>query len=253
VEREYLLATASIDLTGKLWKVGCADMVMADEDDEPRQEQQWTFQQVHHLTGHEARLCKTAFHPAGKHVATTSFDHTWRLWDVATGQESLLQDGHAAPVYGVAFHPDGGLCATTDFAGVCHAWDLRTGKTVRHLVSVHAGRVLQTAFHPVSGFQWTTAGDDGTVKVWDLRRSAGRQAVLSVPAHSRLITGLKFDETGEVLASSSFDSTVKLWNTRNWKLLNELQGHDGKVAAVDFASYNAIVTCGFDKTLKLWR
>jgi WD40 repeat protein len=45
-------------------------------------------------------------------------------------------------------------------------------------------------------------------------------------------------------------------------MLHTLQGHEGKVTGVDFITYpttsNAaktpfsIVTCGFDKTLKLW-
>ena len=32
------------------------------------------------------RLGRLAFHPFGRHLATASFDQTWRLWDVQTGQ-----------------------------------------------------------------------------------------------------------------------------------------------------------------------
>ena len=49
-----------------------------------------------------------AFHPCGDYVATASFDKTWRLWSVETGEELLCQEGHSRPVYDLSFHPDGG-------------------------------------------------------------------------------------------------------------------------------------------------
>ncbi|EED95792.1 small nuclear ribonucleoprotein prp4, partial [Thalassiosira pseudonana CCMP1335] len=230
-----MIASASIDLTAKLCKE-CA-----------------------HLKGHAARLCSVAFHPTGRFVATTSFDHTWRLWDVETssmeeGKELLLQDGHAREVYGVGFHPDGSLVATTDFGGVVQCWDLRTGKSACHFLG-HAKRVVCSEFSP-NGFQLATAGDDGTIKIWDLRR---RRLSTSIPAHTNVITQLKFahsssSQNGEFLTSSSFDGTGKIWSTRDWKLLTTLQGHEGKVMGIDVLDGQApgIVTCGFDKTLKLW-
>lgn len=242
-----LLCTTSIDLSAKLWKLTESDS-MQEEDTV----QAWKPEPVAHLQGHAARLCKSAFHPMGRHVATTSYDHTWRLWDVEhSANELLLQDGHWKPVYGIGFHPDGSLVATTDFAGVVHIWDLRTGKSIRHFMG-HAGRVLNAQFQH-NGFQLATAGDDGTIKIWDLRR---RKQAVSIPAHTNLVTKLVFDESSEYMVSSSFDGTVKLWNTRNWKMLHSLHGHEGPVTGVDIVrggSSPAMVSCGFDKTLKLWR
>lgn len=245
-----LLATTSIDLTAKLWKVTKNDVSMSaindggDTNDTPA----FGITEQAHLQGHAARLCRAAFHPMKQHVATTSFDHTWRLWDIETGKNILLQDGHWRECYGVGFHPDGSLCSTTDFAGVVHLWDLRTGKSVVHFMG-HAKRVLNAEFAP-TGFQLATAGDDGTIKIWDLRR---RKVAVSVPAHSNLVTGLKFAASGEYLASSSFDGTAKLWSCRDYQMLNQFQGHEGKVAGVDLVDDHTIVTCGFDKTLKMWR
>ena len=48
----------------------------------------------------------------GRHVATASFDETWRLWDVETCSCLLEQEGHSRSVYTVAFHPDGSLAAS---------------------------------------------------------------------------------------------------------------------------------------------
>ena len=53
-----------------------------------------------------------AFQPSGNYVASASFDTTWRLWDVTTSQELLLQEGHSKEVYSVDFQDDGALVAS---------------------------------------------------------------------------------------------------------------------------------------------
>ena len=138
-----MVASASIDLTAKLCKVAlnpdASDDAMEVDESKSNEALKYNVEEVAHLKGHAARLCSVAFHPTGRYVATTSFDHTWRLWDVETsnmqeGKELLLQDGHAKEVYGVGFHPDGSLVATTDFGGVVQCWDLRTGKSACHFL-----------------------------------------------------------------------------------------------------------------------
>ena len=64
------------------------------------------------LKGHQDRVCRVAFHPSGDYVASASFDTTWRLWDVATSKELLLQEGHSKEVYSVEFQDDGALVAS---------------------------------------------------------------------------------------------------------------------------------------------
>lgn len=306
-----LLATASIDLTAALWRVRpneckgksknnnemldpamdidtatTSTTIKPDSSTNlPNSKQDlFSIQRIMSFRGHEARLCKVAFHTSGRFVGTTSFDHTWRLWDIQEGRDDpllLLQDGHARETYGIGMHPDGSLVSTTDFGGVVQCWDLRTGKTICHFKG-HAKRVLCSEFAP-NGFQLATSGDDGTLKIWDLRR---RRPLASIPAHSNLVTSVRFanefeqwsssssdddderridptmmDDNGggdEFLATSSFDGTIKLWSTRDWKLLSTLRGHEGKVMGVDIlrggdkAGKPAIVSCGYDKTLKLW-
>jgi len=250
------LASASIDLTGKLWKVGLNENGGADSNSNVEQNEKYNITEMAELKGHAARLCKVAFHPSGRYVGTTSFDHTWRLWDIESGgKEILLQDGHWKETYGIGFHPDGSLVSTTDFGSVVQVWDMRSGKSACHFLG-HAKRVLCTEFSP-NGFQLATAGDDGTIKVWDLRQ---RKLYASIPAHSRLITQIKFahegyGQNGEYLTSCSFDGTGKVWSTRNWKLLSTLRGHEGKIMGVDIldGTDTGIVTVGYDKTMKYWR
>ncbi len=51
-------------------------------------------------------------HPMGRHLGTASFDQTWRLWDLETGDCLLEQEGHSRSVYALAFQRDGALAAS---------------------------------------------------------------------------------------------------------------------------------------------
>lgn len=64
------------------------------------------------MKGHQDRICRVAFHPSGDYVASASFDTSWRLWDVTTSKELLLQEGHSKEVYAVEFQEDGALAAS---------------------------------------------------------------------------------------------------------------------------------------------
>lgn len=64
------------------------------------------------MKGHVDRVARVAFHPTGTYVASASFDTTWRLWDVNTTKEVLLQEGHSKEVFSVEFQNDGALCAS---------------------------------------------------------------------------------------------------------------------------------------------
>jgi U4/U6 small nuclear ribonucleoprotein PRP4 len=64
------------------------------------------------MKGHQDRICRVAFHPSGNYVASASFDTTWRLWDINTSKELLLQEGHSKEVYTVEFQDDGALAAS---------------------------------------------------------------------------------------------------------------------------------------------
>ena len=64
------------------------------------------------LQGHRARVVRTVFHPSGNYVVSASFDGTWRLWDVESSKELLMQEGHAKEVFTVACQGDGSLVAS---------------------------------------------------------------------------------------------------------------------------------------------
>ena len=81
---------------------------------------------------------------------------------------------------------------------------------------------------------------------------------MALPAHSNLISDLKFSSSGEVLLTSSFDGSSKIWGTRDHRLLKTCLGHFGRVMACDCSPDDSsaknirFTTAGYDRTLKIW-
>ncbi len=64
-----------------------------------------------------AMVWSLAFTPDGRRLASGSRDMTVKLWDIASGQETLTFRGFTSEVSAVAFNPDGDCLVTTDQGG----------------------------------------------------------------------------------------------------------------------------------------
>mmetsp|Transcript_31262 Transcript_31262/g.57206 ORF Transcript_31262/g.57206 Transcript_31262/m.57206 type:complete len:479 (-) Transcript_31262:70-1506(-) len=210
-------------------------------------------QPVSVLEGHEDRVNRVVFHPMGEHLVSTSHDMSVRLWDIATSSELLLQEGHSRPTYGLSMHPDGSLLATSDLGGIVRVWDLRSGKCIMPLTG-HGKQVLSVDFHP-RGTQLATAADDHSVRIWDLRR---RRCVHNLLAHNKLISEVSFERgEGRLMLTASYDCSIKLWNTTDWRVVKVLIGHEGRVMGADHIpsslnGHHYVGSVAYDRTLKFW-
>ncbi|KAJ4766799.1 hypothetical protein LUZ62_077174 [Rhynchospora pubera] len=228
-EMKLLVASASADRTAKLWDNNGNLLT--------------TFK------GHLDRLGRIAFHPSGKYLGTASFDKTWRLWDVSTGKELLLQEGHSRSVYSICFHPDGSLAASCGLDSLARVWDLRTGRSILAFEG-HVKPVLGISFSP-NGYHLATGSEDNFCRIWDLRK---RKNIYSIPAHKNLISQVKYEpQEGYFLATSSYDTKAALWSAKDFKPIKILDGHEAKVTGLDITSDGQkIATVAHDRTIKIW-
>lgn len=203
---------------------------------------------LHKLKGHHGVVSSCEFHAGGRLLGTAGHDYSWRLWDVETGSELLLQDGHVKECSALGFHPDGSLAMTGDAGGVALLWDLRSGQCVAPFQG-HIKKISGVSFAR-NGYQVATCSLDNTVKIWDLRK---KKCGYTLPAHSNVLSDVKFSACGELLLTASFDGTMKIWGARDFHILRTLSGHSGKVMSCDFApDERHVVSAGFDRTIKLW-
>jgi hypothetical protein len=106
-----------------------------------------------------------AFSPDGLRLATSSDDHTARVWDARSGKTLLVFNGHTFAAKGVAFSPDGLRLATASDDHTARVWDARSGQQLVECKG-HTDMVWGVTFSP-DGLRLATASRDSTARVWD--------------------------------------------------------------------------------------
>ena len=177
------------------------------------------------LTGHTDTVNSVAFSPGGRLLVSGSADGTIKIWDVSQwqniGTRAPLTIQMPFPIHTVVFHPNGQLVATS--GGHVKVLDISSQAEIARLQ--HKGWVWTLAISHDGRYLAADEGEGTTVKVWDLQRH--RIATL-LEGHTADINAVKFSPDNRILASSSWNGEVKLWEVSNWKLRGSLrQNGDG--------------------------
>ncbi|HEY7152662.1 MAG TPA: sigma-70 family RNA polymerase sigma factor [Gemmataceae bacterium] len=146
-----------------------------------------------------------AFSPNGKLLAAGRYDHTVKLWNVATGKEKSSLNGHTEPVFSVSFAPDGKTLASGSGDGTVRLWDVATGKEKTTLLK-DARWLLCVAFSPDG--RTLAAGilpknkdkKEYVVKLWDAK--SGKERDVLTGYSTEAISSLAFSPDGKLLATT---------------------------------------------------
>ena len=96
-----------------------------------------------------------------------------------------------------------------------------------------------------------SCSDDFTLFLWDPLVS--KKPISRMTGHQQLVNHLSFSPDGRVIASSSFDKSVKLWDGKTGKFITTLRGHVGAIYQVCWSSDSRqILSASKDSTLKAW-
>ncbi|MGH3874897.1 MAG: TIR domain-containing protein, partial [Pseudonocardiaceae bacterium] len=126
-----------------------------------------------------------------------------------------------------------------------------------HTLISPTGAENGVAFAP-DGRTVATAGQDGTVSLWDLTNPAQPSRIgQPLAGHTGAVTSVTFSPDGRTLAAASADQTVRLWDVSDpaqTSLLGQpLTGHTGPVTSAAFSpDGRTLATTSTDKTARLW-
>ena len=205
---------------------------------------------VRTIDAHSDIIGDLAFSPDGARLASAGDDGTARVWDAATGTLVATLEGHEDEVWSVAFSPDGGKLATGSMDGTLRIWDAATGEQL-HLVPSPEGPVTSVAFSPDGrpAFAYGKLEEPGTIVLLGEGANLERQ---TLEGHTEHVNCITFSPSGRLLASASWDGTVRVWNTERAYPLRRLP-HRGPVFGVAFsADGRYLASCSEDRTVKVW-
>ena len=84
-------------------------------------------------------------------------------------------------------------------------------------------------------------------------RVATAQLKATLEGHTDLVWSVAFRPNGKMLASASWDQTVRLWNVNTGRLLHTLTGHTDEVLNVTFSpDGQTLASASWDGTIHLW-
>ncbi|RGP72341.1 f-box and wd-40 domain-containing met30 [Fusarium longipes] len=77
----------------------------------------------------------------------------------------------------------------------------------------------------------------------------GRCSIKTFKGHENGVTCLQFDDN--ILATGSYDTTIKIWNIETGEVIRTLRGHTSAVRTLQFDD-SKLISGSFDKTIKVW-
>ena len=194
-------------------------------------------------TGHSKTVRALAWAPSGKTFATASFDSNIGIWEQeATGDYegddaqgggewecASLLEGHETECKSVAYSSSGTLLASCSRDKTVWVWE-----GASHFILTEFSIILFIV-HPDSDFECMGVLMD----------------------HTQDVKCVAWHPTEEILASASYDDSIKLYiddPSDDWFCFTTLTGHTSTVWSVCFApSGNYLVSGSDDCTVRIWK
>lgn len=260
------IITSSRDSTARIWEIATGSLLKT----------------YHHADG----VIYATFSPDGRKIVTASSDKTARLWSVPTvnnmknvhglipafdmfcfnkdssliatrggqyavqirqtGTDSVITvlDGHRGPITDINFNGDGKHILTGSYDRTAQIWDTSTGKVLMKL-SANDKVILRVRFSPDGSRVIASTGRDSYI--WDAT-TGKKLAILQGQSHA------DFSTDGSYFATTSQDSSVRIWETKSAKEKTTLQGHTDMIIYANFSpDGRKIVTVSEDNIAKVWK
>lgn len=164
--------------------------------------------------------------------------------------KTVLQ-GHRNSVLSVVFSTDGKKLASVSNDTTVKVWDSRSGELLQTIQSQDSS-FSAVAFSPNG--KTLALSSCYRIIIWDEQSSVPlRTLECPAPFNPMASYSVAFSPDGKRLASTSSDTTIKLWDSQSGKLLLIFRGHQHVVHEVSFSlDRNRLMSASLDSTARVW-
>lgn len=203
----------SFNVTAVVWAPHGQALATASDD---RKVILWAYpslQEAGELLGHSKGITRLAWSPNGADLVTCSNDRRIRIFEVVSRKLKTHLEGHVSLPRCIAHSPDSKFLASGSEDGTVRLWKGDTYVPDRVLYG-HRGAINQLSWLPDG--RLITASDDGNLRIWN---SYTGDCLHVINGHDGPVKAAVMSSCGRLLATKSWDQTLRLWRTDNWSAI----------------------------------
>ncbi len=180
------------------------------------------------LEGHKGWVDALAFTPDGKGLFSSSTDKSIIYWDLIAGTNSVFVN-YESKINSICNSPDGRYLAGGTENGEVIVWNLSTNKPS---VLYRSDAPIQVVKYNSTGTKIVFGTKLGILGIINLRTNN----IITVKAHTpKRITDIALSPDNNLLATASYDGTIKIWNANNLNIRPvEIRAHEAWAHSLAF-------------------
>ncbi|KAL8713559.1 MAG: hypothetical protein Q9220_002421 [cf. Caloplaca sp. 1 TL-2023] len=277
---DTMIATGSMDNTVRLWDPKTGQALGKHLKGHTKWVRSLAWEPYHLRQSSSSRL------------ASSSKDTTIRIWDTGAQNILYTLSGHTKSVSCVRWGGTGIIYTSSDDTTI-KLWNSNNGSLITTLtahahwvnhLALSTGFVLRTGYHDHTGTTPTTdeeklakakrrfeasatvngkitesfvsASDDHTMYLWlpsTTESTTTYKSPIRLLGHQQTVIHVAFSPQAHVIASASFDKSIKLWSATTGQFIGNLRGHVDKVYMIGWSPDSRWLVSGSkDTTVKIW-
>ncbi len=190
--------------------------------------------------GHVDVVRTVSFSGDGRQLVSAGVDKWAVVWNLEAGTSRRLA-GHDDTLFGAAFDPSSRRVLTFSEDFTARVWSSETGQQLLRLQ--HDAWVQSGEFSP-DGTEVLTASKENAVRLWDLATGELKTVLTGHDTSEKIATLATFDPKTELVATTSWDGTSRLWTAAAGVEIKVLKTGQNQVLAAAFNRDGTMVATG---------